>query len=1085
MKSKILKSVGCIALVMVCSSVMVYGDTGLEYSDVFQNTEIKMNVENDKTYTSRINNYINMDKVVKLNNHLYVVGSYGIEKMSEDLSHKETISNTSGALRIYEVNGQIYYLVNDGIKILNENGEDTYLYSAEGFKPKYCQLINDKFYFLEYGVYIEWVVDTSMVIKPTVTYTNALRSINVDGSGAKTYYYNDAKPIKDDDGIIQLKIETKVISMNDDQRFIVLGNTMYTKNKIYNLVLMDEDISFTAIVSGINFDSIVGYSNEKFYCSSNGDFYEMSLGGTSKLISEGALVRGVFEFEGKTYVTGSRDVIYQLIDSGLQKLGYITNMSEVYSAGGKFYSLDNTFSLMNVNLGGNAVTEVTDSQVINANNKRYSVNYVDFCYDGGSIYISKGSEIEQWDRDLNSKKVLQYNDDTKKNIQRYFDSIIYNDSKAIKQIFDSGKEKVLYTSPYTIHKSEEAGGYVYFSETSSYYSRIGRVNIESGIIEYLINGNGWRNSSGNSDFIAKSFMVLNNRIFYNANNSIYEVFSYDIKRGISTKVEGISHIGDIKLVDENNIYIVKDNKLKMVNIETHEEVEVCDASSGNIERLFKFNGKLYNIYSGLDIVSEITNDGMKDLGFISGASEIYSTGDRIYSGDKTFSLMNINLGGNEVSKMTASNIINANNKIQSRASGDFSYDDKFIYMSKGSVIEKWDKDITKKEELPSSSDLKKDIQKYKDSIIYNDGKAIKKIDMNGKEQVLYSSSYTIHKSEETGGYVYFSETSSYYTRIGRVKISTGTSEYLINDIGWRNNSGNSDYIAKSFIVLDNKIFYNVNNNKYEVYCYDIGTGTSMKISGISNIGNIKLINRNNIYLNVNNKIQCLDVETNERRELNYEGNLQFSMFEFKGNVYIIDYDKAIYKVGSSIEKLGYINSNLRLVSDETSLYTYLNNKLVQVNTFIKRADSKGIEGIGKPGSKITVKSNNNKIATQTVGADGKINIKLDNLVIGTYIRIYTTDSNGVEGEYIELEIADVQPEPNPPKPEPDPEPTPEFEKEDIDKNGVVDILDLAQLAVLYGVDSDSENWNSSFDLNEDGIIDIYDLVLVSKKLKSK
>lgn len=55
-------------------------------------------------------------------------------------------------------------------------------------------------------------------------------------------------------------------------------------------------------------------------------------------------------------------------------------------------------------------------------------------------------------------------------------------------------------------------------------------------------------------------------------------------------------------------------------------------------------------------------------------------------------------------------------------------------------------------------------------------------------------------------------------------------------------------------------------------------------------------------------------------------------------------------------------------------------------------------------------------------------------------------------------------------------------KGDIDGNLSVDIYDLSAMALKYNVDSTSSNWIEDYDLNKDNIIDIFDLVIVSKNL---
>jgi hypothetical protein len=57
------------------------------------------------------------------------------------------------------------------------------------------------------------------------------------------------------------------------------------------------------------------------------------------------------------------------------------------------------------------------------------------------------------------------------------------------------------------------------------------------------------------------------------------------------------------------------------------------------------------------------------------------------------------------------------------------------------------------------------------------------------------------------------------------------------------------------------------------------------------------------------------------------------------------------------------------------------------------------------------------------------------------------------------------------------------EVEDLNKDGVIDIKDIALLAQSYRLQSSDSGWNASFDLKEDGIIDLYDMVIIARKLK--
>lgn len=53
---------------------------------------------------------------------------------------------------------------------------------------------------------------------------------------------------------------------------------------------------------------------------------------------------------------------------------------------------------------------------------------------------------------------------------------------------------------------------------------------------------------------------------------------------------------------------------------------------------------------------------------------------------------------------------------------------------------------------------------------------------------------------------------------------------------------------------------------------------------------------------------------------------------------------------------------------------------------------------------------------------------------------------------------------------------------DLNKDGVIDILDLGSISKSYNTKSTDGAWNPNFDFNKDSIIDVYDMVLVSKEI---
>ncbi|GAA0110453.1 MULTISPECIES: hypothetical protein [Clostridium] len=48
---------------------------------------------------------------------------------------------------------------------------------------------------------------------------------------------------------------------------------------------------------------------------------------------------------------------------------------------------------------------------------------------------------------------------------------------------------------------------------------------------------------------------------------------------------------------------------------------------------------------------------------------------------------------------------------------------------------------------------------------------------------------------------------------------------------------------------------------------------------------------------------------------------------------------------------------------------------------------------------------------------------------------------------------------------------------------IIDISDIALLATKYNLISTSSSWNKAYDLNNDNIMNIFDLVICSKRIK--
>lgn len=58
-----------------------------------------------------------------------------------------------------------------------------------------------------------------------------------------------------------------------------------------------------------------------------------------------------------------------------------------------------------------------------------------------------------------------------------------------------------------------------------------------------------------------------------------------------------------------------------------------------------------------------------------------------------------------------------------------------------------------------------------------------------------------------------------------------------------------------------------------------------------------------------------------------------------------------------------------------------------------------------------------------------------------------------------------------------------YQKEDVNRDNKIDILDLSEVANNYNLQYDADEFDFKYDINGDGIIDLYDFVLISKEMK--
>ena len=83
--------------------------------------------------------------------------------------------------------------------------------------------------------------------------------------------------------------------------------------------------------------------------------------------------------------------------------------------------------------------------------------------------------------------------------------------------------------------------------------------------------------------------------------------------------------------------------------------------------------------------------------------------------------------------------------------------------------------------------------------------------------------------------------------------------------------------------------------------------------------------------------------------------------------------------------------------------------------------------------------------------------------INTYLGVKAIDKVGNVSEYTNIIVKNVN-------------------REDVNYDDVIDILDLALVARKYNTLDGDNMWDTNLDVNEDGVVDIFDIVMVSKKM---
>lgn len=104
-----------------------------------------------------------------------------------------------------------------------------------------------------------------------------------------------------------------------------------------------------------------------------------------------------------------------------------------------------------------------------------------------------------------------------------------------------------------------------------------------------------------------------------------------------------------------------------------------------------------------------------------------------------------------------------------------------------------------------------------------------------------------------------------------------------------------------------------------------------------------------------------------------------------------------------------------------------------------------------------------EIARTVADSEGNFKVSIPMQSINTYLGVKAIDKVGNVSEYTNIIVKNVN-------------------REDVNYDDVIDILDLALVARKYNTLDGDNMWDTNLDVNEDGVVDIFDIVMVSKKM---
>lgn len=176
--------------------------------------------------------------------------------------------------------------------------------------------------------------------------------------------------------------------------------------------------------------------------------------------------------------------------------------------------------------------------------------------------------------------------------------------------------------------------------------------------------------------------------------------------------------------------------------------------------------------------------------------------------------------------------------------------------------------------------------------------------------------------------------------------------------------------------------------------------------------------------------------------------------------------------GNTVVNVKIKNSKEQVIQDIEKVVQDIHEPEIPLVTTIVNNKTTVLEGVAEANSTVVIEKEVKvfggikieEIARTVADSEGNFKVNIPMQSINTYLGVKAIDEVGNISEYANIIVKNVN-------------------REDVNYDDIIDILDLALVARKYNTVDGDNMWDTNLDVNEDGVVDIFDIVMISKKME--